>query len=118
MRWSSRRARRQRDIHPDTSPEVLELARIAEQQAPRLLQGQDPDRVGLALFRPRASDPRPHDAFVRVLTREELEELGRAVNLSIRHRPGWFTALFVTPKQKALGFLASEERIRFEESAS
>jgi len=136
MRWSSRRARRH-DIHPDTPPDLMALVRLADEHAPRLLQGQDPDRVGLVLLAPRLLQgqdpsgaglgfyrPRIHDvsseggAFVRALPIEELVDFARLVNLEARHRPGWFDALFLTPKHKVWGHLAPEERTRFEESAS
>ena len=133
-RWSHRRARRQQppargpifaalDLPPDCPADVRDLARTAGGQAPELLAGLDPDAVGLVLIHPRSPacpDPlaRAGRVFATIEHRAHLEELARKVNLTGKHRPGWFGCLLVGIETSGFCYLAPTSRADFERRAS
>lgn len=133
-RWSHRRARRQQpppaaplfaalDLPPDCPADVRDLARTAGTEAPELLAGLDPDRVGLVLIHPRSPacpDPqaRAGRVFATIEPRAHLEELARKVRLTGKHRPGWFGCLLVGVETSGFCYLAPTSRADFERRAS
>ena len=133
-RWSRRHARRQQpplplppaaslDLPPDCPDDVRDLARTAGGQAPELLAGLDPDRVGLVLIHPRSCacpgpQARAGRVFATIEPRDHLEELARKVNLAAKHRPGWFGCLLVGIETSGFCYLAPTSRADFERRAS
>lgn len=133
-RWSPRRARRPQpplplppaaslDLPPDCPDDVRDLARTAGVQAPELLAGLDPDRVGLVLIHPRSpACPDPHACagrvFATIESRDHLVELARKVRLTAQHRPGWFGCLLVGIETSGFCYLAPTTRVDFERRAS
>ena len=133
-RWSHRRARRQQpppaaplfaalDLPPDCPADVRDLARTAGTEAPELLAGLDPDRVGLVVIHPRSpACPDPQARAGRVFaTVEPLDEpaaLAHKLNLAAKRRPGWFGCLLVGIETNGFCYLAPASRADFERRAS
>lgn len=133
-RWRPRRARRRPapatgprfaaiDLPEGCPDDVRDLARTAAVEAPDLLAGLDPDRVGLVLVHPRscacpAPQARAGRVFATVEPLDELAALAHKLNLAAKRRPGWFGCLLVGIETSGFCYLAPASRADFERRAS
>ena len=103
--------------------DVAALVATLTSEAPRLLAGFDPDRVGVVLVHPQSCAALPDLAardrvLLTIEPLDELRQLAARLDLRLARRPGWFAVLLVGVETSAMTYCAPPERADFERRAS